>query len=293
MTLLGATSCAGDDLDDDTASGDKGSVTLGSQSFTEAAVVATMYQLLLEDAGYEVDLKLVENRDAYMREMPGDVQISADYLGGVLDYLATQAEQDPVTTGDADASLEAGATLLEDKGLTLLDHAEATDQNAFFVTQEYADENGVATLSDLEGKSVVLAAHSDCKPRADCAAGLEQEYGITVSKVLPLGFASPATYKSVKDGESQLGLTSTTDATLSEQGLVLLVDDKAIQPAQNLVPVVSTAFLDDHPDVEEVLNALMETITTDDLITVNRQAGVERLKVEDVARDYLEEEGLL
>ena len=53
------------------------------------------------------------------------------------------------------------------------------------------------------------------------------------------------------DGEAQLGQTGTLDGTLDDQGLVLLEDDRGIQPAQNLVPAVSTEFLDEHPDVED------------------------------------------
>src|SRR3546814_4118482 len=109
--------------------------------------------------------------------------------------------------------------------------------------KDYADELKLEKLSDLKGKSVVLAAHPDCAPRADCAKGLEDDYGIKISKVLTTGFATDATYKSVLDGESQLGLTSTSDGTLEEQGLVLLEDDRAIQPVQNLVPAVSKQFI--------------------------------------------------
>ena len=57
--------------------------------------------------------------------------------------------------------------------------------------------------------------------------------------MLPLGYASDQTYQSVINGESELGETSTTDGTLESQGLVVLEDDKQIQPAQNLVPAVS------------------------------------------------------
>ena len=68
-------------------------------------------------------------------------------------------------------------------------------------------------------------------------------------------------------GESQFGETSTTDATLESQGLVLLTDDKKIQPAENLVPAVSSAFLAAHPDVADPLNQLMAALTTTENLT--------------------------
>jgi osmoprotectant transport system substrate-binding protein len=298
VTLLGMTSCGGDDLDKDknSSGGDKGKVTVATQNFTEAALTAAMYQQLLEKAGYTVEVKLLKDRNAYVSEMPDNVQISADYVGGMVDFLNSTVngtDAEPLTTSDADESLANAKTLFEDKGITPLDPAEATDQNAFFVTKKYAEDNGLTTLSDLEGKSVVLAAAPDCKGRSDCEGGLSSVYGIDVTKVLPVGYASAQTFKSVADGESQLGETSTTDGTLESQGMVLLADDKAIQPAQNLIPFVSTAFLEDHSDVADVLNGLMAVLTTADLVTLNEKAGVERLKVADVAKDYLEEKGLL
>jgi osmoprotectant transport system substrate-binding protein len=297
VTLLGMTSCAGDDVTKKSSSGgDKGNVTVASQSFTEAALTASMYQQLLEKAGYTVEVKLLDSRDAYVKEMPDKVQISADYVGGMVDFLNSTVNgpaAKSLTTADPDQSLANAKPLFDKKGITPLSPAEATDQNAFFVTKKYAASNSLTALSDLQGKSVVLAAAPDCKGRSDCEGGLRDVYGIDITKVLPLGYASAQTFKAVTKGEAQIGETSTTDGTLDSQGMVLLDDDKKIQPAQNLVPFVSTAFLDKHPDVADVLNGLMAVLTTDDLVTLNEKAGVERLKVEDVAKDYLTEKGLL
>ena len=161
------------------------------------------------------------------------------------------------------------------------------------MTQEFAEENGLATLSDLEGESVALAAAPDCEGRLDCEGGLSDEYGIDVTKVLELGYASDQTYQSVIDGESQLGETSTTDGTLESQGLVILEDDQQIQPAQNLVPAVSSDFLADHADVADILNPLMAALTTENLTELNGKMAVDRAKPEDVAKEFLESEGLL
>lgn len=160
------------------------------------------------------------------------------------------------------------------------------------MTREFAEAENLSTLSDLEGMSVTLAAAPDCEGRSDCADGLEQLYGIDIEKILPLGFAQPATYESVLEGESDLGLTATTDGTLESQGLVLLEDYKQIQPAQNLVSAVSTEFLDENPEVADVLEPLMKALTTEKLTELNGRVAVDREQPEDVARDFLETEGL-
>lgn len=297
-----ATACAGDDLAEDETGGGVGAggstggqVTLASQSFDEAALVTAMYAALLEDTGYEVETKLVDTRGAYLGEFPGTVDIVPEYLAGLGDELNTSLNGEgapAVSTSDTQETLDAMAPLLEEKGITLLETSGASSQNAYFVTQEFSDAEGVTALSDLEGRAVTLAAAPDCKGRADCEAGLSDVYGMDVT-LLPLGYASPQTYQSVLDGESQLGQTGTFDGSLEDQGLVLLEDDRGIQPAQNLVPAVSTEFLGEHPDVEDTLNALMENLDNDTLGELLLQVTVDRESVEDVAQQFLTDEGLL
>lgn len=299
--FLGA-ACAGDDLADEgsdsSGGGDKGSVKISGQDFGEVQIVAAMYEQLLDAEGYDASVQLVGTRDVYMAagQFPESVQLVPEYVGGIVDFLNTTengADAKPLTTPDAAESVAAASSLLEGKGITLLDPSAAVDTNAFFVTKEYSESEGVTKLSDLEGKKVVVAAAEDCAERTDCGAGLTEDYGIDVTEFLPLGFASADVFKSVADGESQLGLTSTTDGTLESQGMVLLEDDKQIQPAQNLIPAVSSDWLADNPDVEGILNDLMAALTTENLTELNGQISVERQKPEDIAKEFLESEGLL
>jgi osmoprotectant transport system substrate-binding protein len=310
-TLFFATACADDDPDNEDAQDDstpsetseatesaptdQGELTIASQSFPEAALVAAMYEQLLTEAGYTVDVKLVDTRDAYMADFPDNVDVVPEYVGGIVNFLNSRANGDdavPFEAGDGEQLAADGKALLDEAGMTLLDLSEAADANAFMVTEVYSTENGVTKLSDLEGESVKLAAAPDCEGRLDCEGGLTEEYGIDITEVLPLGFASPDTYQAVLDGEVELGLTSTTDGTLESQGLLVLEDDKQIQPAQNLVPAVSTEFLDEHPDVADVLNPLMAALDTGTLTTLNAQMAVDRMKAEDVAADFLSQAGL-
>ena len=304
-SLFLATACGGDDLDsasDDestpAASGaaDQGPVRISGQNFPEAALVAAMYDELLTNAGYDTDVKLVDTRDAYMATFPKSIDVVPEYVGGIVNFLNSKVNGEkakPFTAGDGAELADQGKSLLDDAGITLLDQSAATDTNAFFVTKDFSESEGVTKLSDLKGKSVVLAAAPDCEGRLDCEGGLSDQYGIDITKVLPLGYASDQTYQSVIKGEAQLGETSTTDGTLDSQGLVVLEDDQQIQPAQNLVPAVSSAFLAEHSDLAEVLNGLMGALTTEKLTELNGKVAVDRAKPEDVAHDFLQEAGLL
>lgn len=293
-------SCAGDDLAED-GGGDSGNgaVVIASQNFTEAILLGNMYELLLDDAGFSPELKLVGDRSIYCcdaaNKLPQDIDVAPEYLSSFANELNAQANGDaePVGTNDVDETKAAADELASAVGITLLDVAEATDANAYYVSKEYAEKNDVSALSDLKGQNVVLAAAEGCPGRSDCEQGLIQTYGINVTKVLPTGFGGEATAKSVLDGESQLGQTATTDGTLESQGLVMLEDDKGIVSAENLIPAVSSEFVDAHPEAADVLNELMSALTTETVADLNRRVDVEREKAEDVAKEFLEDEGLL
>jgi osmoprotectant transport system substrate-binding protein len=282
-----------------TGSGDKGSLTLGGQDFTEMQIMASMYTQLLSAKGYDVSAKLVTTRDVYIGELSkGNVDVVPDYLAGITDFLNTAKNGDTaesVSTHDPDATLAALKPLAAEKGISMLEPSQATDQNAFFVTQKYADDNNLTTLSDLAalGKPIKLAAPADCEGRSDCQAGLENVYGLTITDIVPLDFASAQMKDAVKKGEVQMGETGTTDGSLADQGFVILEDDKGIQPAQNLIPAVNSDFLKAHPDIADVLNPLSAALTTDDLATMNSKVDLERQKPEEVAKDYLTANDLL
>jgi osmoprotectant transport system substrate-binding protein len=300
--VLSAAGCSNDTGDDSSGDGggDKGTVKLSGQNFTETQVTAAMYQLLLEDAGYTVDTTLVDTRDVYIPEMKsGNIDVATEYVSGLADYLNTVQNGDgaaPVSSSDLDETMSNLAGLAAKENIEVLKPAEAVDANAFAVTKDFADENKVATLSDLAtlGKPVVLAAAPDCEGRTDCEGGLSDDYGINITKVLPLGYASPQAIDSVNSGESQLvEVASTSSASLLEQDLVVLEDDKHIQPVQNLVPAVNSDFLKKNPDVAEVLNGLSAKLTSDDIAELNSSVDVDREDPSDAAKSWLEDNDLL
>jgi osmoprotectant transport system substrate-binding protein len=303
--LLLTAACGGDSLEDsgtdngDGGSADKGTAVVGGQDFTEMQVLVSIYQQLLENEGFTVQTKIVTTRDVYLPELSnGNVDIVPDYLAGLTDFLNAEKngpDAPVVSSNDPDETLAALEPLAEEKGISILPPSEATDQNAFFVTQEFADKNSLVTLSDLAalGQPIKLGAVEDCEGRPDCEGGLTEVYGLNITEIVPLVFGSPQMKDAVKNGEIDLGETGTTDATLADLGLVLLEDDKGIQPAQNLTPAVNAEFLADNPELEDVFNELSAALTTEDLANMNLAVDLERQKPEDVAAQFLEDKGLL
>jgi osmoprotectant transport system substrate-binding protein len=304
--LLASAACGGDSLEssgsdsgDGGGSADKGTAVVGGQDFTESAILAAIYQQLLENEGYSVQTKLVTTRDVYLPELSnGNISIVPDYLAGITDFLNAEkngADAPLVSSHDPDATLAALEPLAKEQGISILPPSDATDQNAFFVTEKFATDNNLTTLSDFAalGGPIKLGAPPDCEGRADCEGGLTKVYGFKISEIVPLDFGSAQVKDAVKNGDVDMGETGTTDGSLADQGLVLLEDDKGIQPAQNLTPAVNADFLAKNPDLEDVFNKLSAALTTEDLASMNAQVDLERKKPEDVAQQFLQDKGLL
>jgi osmoprotectant transport system substrate-binding protein len=276
-----------------------GELTVGGAAFTEMAIMQEIYKLLLEDAGYTVDIQQAEARELYAPALEsGEIDVVPEYAATMAEYLNREKngpEATPIATADAAETVAAMAPIAEEYGLTVLEPAQAADQNGFAVSKEFAAANGdLTTLTELGALSepLVLAAGDECAERPFCQPGLETTYGIEITEILPLGFSTQQTKEAVAGGEAQLGLVATTDGTLESYGLVLLEDDKELQRADNLVPVVNTSTAGDSA-IAEALNQLADVLTTEDLAKLNAQVDVERQEAADVAQAYLEEKGLI
>lgn len=295
--VLTLAACGGDDDGDATASG--GSITVGGAQFTEALILEEAYRALLDNAGYDVSTETAESREIYGPLLEsGELDVAPEYAATFAEFLNLAdngPDADLIATTDATETVEAARPLAESHGLVVLEPAQnAASQNGFAVSEEFAAENGVSTLTELGelGQPIVLAAAEECPERPFCQPGLEETYGINITEVLPLGFGSPQTKDAVVSGEAQLGLVGTTDGTLADLGLVLLDDDQNLQLADNIVPVVNAETAEDD-GIADALAPFHETLTTADIATMQAQVDSERREVEDVVQEYLENNDLL
>ncbi|MET9256230.1 ABC transporter substrate-binding protein [Streptomyces sp. NPDC003717] len=278
--------------------GDSKSLVIGTAGFTESDLLARMYALLLDQAGYRTSLLTVANRELYEPALEsGQIDVVPEYAATFADWLNAKengADAPPAGSPDLDATLRALRRLALPRGLAVLDAGRAVDQNAFAVTAAYAREHRLKTLSDLgaSGLKVRLAAGDECVQRPYCAPGLRKTYGIDVTAVDPKGVGTTQAKRAVQNGTDQLVLTTTTDATLDSFGLVLLADDKRLQNADYVVPVVNRARAGG-PGVAKALGKLTAVLTTADLASLDQQVDSWRRLPEDVARAYLRDKGLL
>lgn len=278
--------------------GDSKHLTIGSAGFTESDLLAQLYALLLERAGYRTRIISVTNREIYEPALEnGQIDVVPEYAATFADWLNAKrngADAAPAGSPDLATTMKALRALAAPRGLTVLDPGRAVDQNAFAVAAPYAARHHLKTLSDL-GRSrlpVRLAAGDECVQRPYCAPGLKKTYGIRVTAVDPKGVGTTQAKQAVRNGQDQMVLTTTTDATLDDFGLVLLADDKHLQNADFLVPVVNRARAGS-AGVRDALGKLNTVLTTADLARLNEEVDSRRRLPEDVARRYLESTKLI
>jgi osmoprotectant transport system substrate-binding protein len=174
-----------------------------------------------------------------------------------------------------------------------LEPSPANSTNVFVVTQETADELGLATMSDLAEPSgdLTLGAPPDCETNFACEEGLGEVYGIEFSEIKSLDFGGPQTVAAVKSGAVDVGILFSLDPTITEEGFVVLEDDQDLQPAGNFFPLIRQDALTD--EVEQLLNSVSATLTTENMLDYVGRVQVDKEDVEAVATEHLESEGLL
>jgi osmoprotectant transport system substrate-binding protein len=274
--------------------GAKPTVRIGSANFPEAIILGEMYGQVLETGGFRVERKLnLGSREIYA------AALDSGQIDLVPEYLATYTTF--VTKDQKKASTDAAAThknlqeALKAKGLTALDYAPAVDTNGFVVTKATADRYRLAKVSDLAAQNgnLVLGGPPECPAREFCLMGLQGTYGLRFKEFKPLDPGGPLTVAALKAGQVDVALLFTTDAAIQAEGFVLLQDDKRLQLADNIVPVVRDDLLGKAPEVKTLLNGLAPKITTEELTGLNRKVGIDKQEPKAVAGVWLKAKGLV
>ena len=294
--LLGACG-SGEDGDGGTGASEeeKPTVVVGSDSFAEAQIMAEMYAQVLENAGYTVERQLdIESREVRLPAMEnGEIDVAPEYVASLYSVLDPDAVENagPGELGDPAEVASKLEPILSEKGLELLESSDVVDTNAFVVTQDFADSEGLTTVSDLQpiAGDLTLGAPPECPERPFCIPGLKEVYDIEFGDFKSLDYGPTIT--ALAGGEIDVGLLYSTDGSIAENGFVALEDDQALQSADNIVPLVSSEILDG--EIETLLNEVSASIEEDKITELNKRVNVDAEDPADLATEYLEELGLL
>jgi osmoprotectant transport system substrate-binding protein len=231
-------------------------------------VLAEIYAQALEGRGFRVERALgIGPRELVEPALQrGLVELVPEYAGSALTFIGGSAASDEEVTHQqlVDA--------LGTRGLTALSPAPAQDRNAFAVLASTAEELGVRTLSDLvpHAGEIAFGGPTECEQRDLCLRGLEGAYGLRFKEFVPLDAGGPLTIQALLGGTIGVGLLFTSDPAIDGGDLVELVDDRGLQPAENVTPVVLQSTLERFGSrFADAVNSVSALLRTSDLRQMN------------------------
>jgi osmoprotectant transport system substrate-binding protein len=270
-------------------------VAVASFNFAESRLLAEIYAQALEHEGVEVRRELdLGPRELVMPAMrQGLVDIVPEYLGTALTAAEPTAAVDP---SDPEAVHRALAAAVAPWDLEVLQHAAAQNQNGLVVTRSTATRLGLRTISDLAAvaPTLRLGGPPECPERAYCLQGLGEVYGLTFQDFVPLD-GQALVRRGLVDEVIDVGVLFTTDGAVAGSELVLLDDDRALQPAENVVPLARSEVLDGPRGevVAATLDAISARLTTANLQFLNWRVAVAGNTPAAEARGWLIRQGLV
>ncbi|HZD18764.1 MAG TPA: ABC transporter substrate-binding protein [Actinomycetota bacterium] len=264
-------------------------ITVASFNFSESVLLGELYAGALEAAGFRVDRQL----DLGTREIVepalqrGLVEVLSEYAGSALEFVAGEDS----ATADVGRTHLALVSAMAARGVIALEAAPAQDRNALAVTAATAQRLRLARTSDLvpSAERLSIGGPPECPQRPLCLPGLFGAYGLSFDRFVPLDAGGPLTTSALAEGYIDVAVMFTTAPASLDRDVVLLRDDRELQPAENVTPLVRREVLQRFgPRVADVLNAVSAQLTTAELRRMNAEVDAGRPPVS-VARAWLSE----
>jgi osmoprotectant transport system substrate-binding protein len=272
-------------LDDD-------AITVASFNFAESVLLAELYGQARRSAGFRVELAPDLGAREFVQPalQKGLVELVPEYAGSALEFVAG----DGSASADERATHRALARAMASRGLTVLAASPAQDRNGIVVTSETATRFDLHTVSDLRpvAPQMAFGGPPECPERPLCLGGLVSLYGLRFDSFVPLDEGGALTVAALQAGQVQAALLFTSDGQIDAHGFILLKDDRHLQPAENVTPIIRTDVLARFgPQVGDVTNDVSAALTTDELQRLNRDVAAGGAPAA-VAAAWLAEHGL-
>ncbi len=286
VTVVAAGCASSDPLAPETdapAAGD--TIVIGSQAYYSNEIIAEIYAQALEDAGFEVSRDAFNSgqRDAYIPALEaGEITLFPEYTGNLLQFF------DPETTARTADDVYAALPDALPEGLSVLDQSSATDQDSYTVTAAFADANSLVAIGDLANVStpLTLGGAPELAERPYGPTGLLDTYGVTVA----FSPTADTTVEALLANTIQVANVYTADPRIQTDDLVVLEDPEGLFLASNVVPVVSGELPEGAADI---INAISAALTPEGLVALNVQSTVDQLSADEIATQWLTDNGLI
>jgi osmoprotectant transport system substrate-binding protein len=270
-------------------------ITVGSFDFPESLLLAQIYGQALAAGNFPVRIlpSLGPRELVDPALMDGLVQLVPEYVGSALEFFSLGRLS---ATSDAGAANRALAGSVAGRGLVAARPAPAQDANAIVVTAATAARYGLRSIADLArvAPHLVFGGPPECPERAYCLRGLQRVYGLRFKAFIPLDAGGPLTLQALEAGNVGVALLFTTDPNISAQHLVILADDRGLQPAENITPLVRRDVIVRYgPNLVALLNRISALLDTGTLRALDARVELAGQGPRLVAGRWLRVHGLI
>ena len=278
-------------------------VVVASKIDTEGSLLGSMIVALLGAHGIAVTDKVSLGPTKIVRDaiLSGQIDIYPEYTGNGAFFF--QRESDPAWK-NAKAGYDLVKQLDGDKNkLVWLAPAPANNTWAIALRKDVAEKGKLATMTEFGkyvagGGAVKLAASAEFVESPAALPAFQKAYGFTLKQdqLLSLsGGDTAVTIKAAAEGTSGVnaGMCYGTDGALAALGLVVMEDDKGVQPVYEPTPVIRQPVLESQPAIAEVLGPVFASLTLETLQSLNARIAVKGEPAKTVAADYLKSKGFL
>ncbi|MBM6614525.1 ABC transporter permease/substrate-binding protein [Desemzia sp. RIT804] len=268
-------------------------IVIGGKLGAEPTILMHMYEDLIEsqtDISVALEPNLGKTTFNFNAIQSGDIDIYTEYTGTVL---ATFLDESLESSDEAAVYEQAKTGLEEQYEMTLFEPMAFNNTYVLAVTAELAEQYNLETISDLlpiadEIRAGFTLEFSD---REDGYLGIQDLYGLTFGSVETM--EPNIRYQAVETGDVNLVDAYSTDSDIEKYQLVQLEDDLGLFPPYQGAPLLLIETLEEYPELEEVLNQLGGKITDEQMRQMNYAVDVEGKSEDEVAHEFLVEEGLM
>ncbi|MDQ0218864.1 ABC transporter permease/substrate-binding protein [Peribacillus cavernae] len=272
---------------------EKKDIVIAGKLGAEPEILINMYKLLIEeDTDLQVTLKpgLGKTSFVFNALKTGNIDLYPEFTGtAISEFLKETA----TSTDEGAVYEQARKGMLKEFNMEMLKPMDYNNTYTLAVPQSLAEKSQLKTISDLQKVEQEIKAGFtlEFSDREDGYRGIQKLYNIQFPNVKTM--EPKLRYQAIKTGDINLVDAYSTDSELRQYQLTVLEDDKHLFPPYQGAPILRKETLDDHPEIRKALNKLAGKITDDEMRKMNYQVNVERKGANEVAREYLEKEGLL
>ena len=266
-------------------------VRIGARVFTEQTLLAEITSQYLNNKGYNAQVTGgLGSSLARSAQESGQLDLIWEYTG-----VSLVAYNHVTEKLDSEQSFERVKELDGKKGLVWLHPSKFSNTYALALPENVAKEHPeINSISDLNkalrdpaNKGALVSLDTEFANRSDGLIGMAELYDMDLTRKNIRQMDAGLVYTSLKNGQVFAGLVYTTDGRLSAFNLKLLDDDKHYFPDYTAAPVVRKAYLDQHPDLAELLKPLAELFDDETMRQLNARVDVDHESPSRVAADFL------